>query len=347
MNAVILVGGLGTRLRPLTYDTCKAMMPVLNRPFLEHVFHYLRYHQIEDIILSLGYLPDQIQSYFGDGSKFGVRLSYVVENSPLGTAGAVKNAEQYLDQQAFLVLNGDIFTDIDLRMMLDFHRQNMAKATIALTPVDDISQYGVVETDPQRWVRRFVEKPSPGESTSNLINAGIYILEPELLSEIPPHSHYMFEHHLFPTLLEKGVPFYGFPSNGYWMDMGSPEKYLRLQSDLLNSKCSIDLCIEEKTQEHVHPSTQVEGAVIVGTDCIIGEEVQIKGPTVLGPGCRISDGAVIEGSILWRNVEVGQRAKLINCIIANDCVIGHECRLQEGTVLGSRVVVQSSTVPHS
>ena len=340
MKAVILVGGYGTRLRPLTYSKCKAMMPVLNKPFLEHVFYYLRRHQVDEIVLAMGYLPDQIQQYFGDGSSFHVKLSYVVENIPLGTAGAVKNGEEHLDDEAFFVFNGDIFTDIDLSAMLDLHRQRMAKATIALTPVEDVSQFGVVETDPQGRVQRFVEKPPPGETASNMINAGIYILERDVLDDVPTNTHYMFEHHLFPKLLESGRPVYGFPSDAYWIDMGTPQKYLALQRDLMDSKGTMDLCIDESAWGLTGPTAQVEGVVVVGDDCSIGNGVQIKGPTVLGPGCRIMDGAIVEASVLWGNVEVGPQAKLSDCIMGDDCIIGEGCQLRKGTVLGSHTVVR-------
>lgn len=206
MKAVILVGGEGTRLRPLTYSTPKPMVPILNRPFLEHMLKYMKSHHINDVILALCYLPDHIRAYFGNGSDYGVKLTYDVETSPLGTAGAVKNVAQHLDE-TFFVFNGDVFTDLNLTAMLDTHRKKSSKATIALTPVDDPSMYGVVETDTNDRVKRFVEKPKREEATTNMINAGIYILEPELLEYIPANQNYMFERGLFPLLLEQGDPF--------------------------------------------------------------------------------------------------------------------------------------------
>ena len=340
MKAVILVGGFGTRLRPLTYTTCKAMLPVLNRPFLEHMFCYLKRHQVDDIILSMGYLPDKIQEYFGDGSKFGVKLHYAVEDSPLGTAGAAKNAEQYLDNGAFFVFNGDIFTNIDLTAMLNFHRERLSKATIALTPVEDPSQFGVVETDEHGWVKAFIEKPPREKATTNMINAGIYILEPEVLARVPPRTKYMFEHHVFPDLLRDRMAVYGFPTKAYWIDMGTPQKYMKLQCDLLDNVCAMDRCVDEKVRRPPGTLSQTGGAVIIGARCNISNGVQIKGPTVLGPGCNIMEGAVIEGSVLWSNVEVGRQAKLVNCILGDNCVIGDKCQVQEGTVLGSNVVIK-------
>ena len=195
MKAVILVGGEATRLLPLTCNRPKAMVPVLNIPFLEHVIRYLSKHQIKDIILAQSHLSQPIKSYFGDGSQFGVKLSYTVEDAPLGTAGAVKNTERYLGE-TFLVLNGDIFTDLDITAMISFHLERRAKATIALTPVDDPTSYGLIETDAQERVMRFLEKPSWSQVTTNMINAGTYVLEPDVLTHIPPQTNFTFERDL-------------------------------------------------------------------------------------------------------------------------------------------------------
>ena len=203
-KAVILVGGPGTRLQPLTYDIPKPMVPILNKTFMEYTLAYLKQFGIEDIILALNYLPGVFHNYFGDGSQFGVRLAYCLEKNPMGTAGAVKNAEQYLNS-TFIVLNGDTFTNLDITDMLALHHNKGAKATISLTWVDNPSAFGVVETDSAQMVKRFIEKPPPGEATTNWINAGTYILEPEVLGHIPTNSHYMFEKGLFPLLLKLGA----------------------------------------------------------------------------------------------------------------------------------------------
>ena len=342
MKAVILVGGEGTRLRPLTFNTPKAMLPVLNKPFLEHMIRYLGGHGVDEIVFALCYLPDCIESYFGEGSEFGVKLTYVMEDSPLGTAGAVKNTERYLED-LFLVFNGDIFTDIDLGAMLSFHQERMAKATIALTPVEDPSAYGVVETDAQGKVKRFIEKPPREEATTNLINAGIYILDFEVLQDIPPNTFFMFEHHLFPHLLEKGVPIYGYPTDAYWIDMGTPEKYLQLHHDLLQGKTTALSCSEpmepEATQAPLHPTARIEGAVVIGKGCDISSGARIKGPAVIGEGSKILDGAIIEGAVLGRNVQVGKRATLKECIIGDNSLIGDESYIPEGSVICDNIVV--------
>jgi mannose-1-phosphate guanylyltransferase len=341
MKAVLLVGGEGTRLRPLTNKTPKAMVPILNRPFLEHFIAYLQKHGIKDIILTLCYLPDPVQAYFGDGKDFGARLIYVLEKAPLGTAGAVKNVAEYLDD-TFFVFNGDVFTDLDLTKMLAFHRKKKAVATIALTPVEDPSRYGVVETDDQGLVHAFIEKPPRHEATTNMINAGTYILEPEVLKYIPTGSHYMFERGLFPDLLARGKPVYAYPSDAYWIDIGTTENYLQVQLDLLLGKASTPLSISRDRKKcSIHPTARIEGPVVMDECCIIGPNVQIKGPVVLGTGCVVEEESLIDQTILWHQVHVGARSRLSRSVVATKCSIGDDCNLGEGCILGESVKVKT------
>ena len=337
MKAVILVGGEGTRLRPLTCNTVKPLVPVLNRPFLEHLIDHLKRHGIREIILTLGHLPEQIQEYFGDGSGFGVNMTYLVEDSPLGTAGGVKNAEALLDA-SFLVFNGDIFSDIDLTNMMNFHREKKADTSIALTPVDDPTPYGVVETDAEGRVQRFVEKPRREEVTTNMINAGIYVMEPHVLDYIAPNVFFTFEHGVFPSLLETGKAVYGYSSQAYWIDIGTPEKYLKLHHDLLQRRTA-DRGIVFEGESFVHSSARIEGPVVIGEGCFIGKDCIIRGPTVLGPQCRIEEGAVIEGAVLWQNCRVGEKAKLRNCVVASHCSIAEQSEVLDECVLGDNVII--------
>ncbi len=336
MKAVILVGGEGTRLRPLTCNTPKAMVPILNRPFLEHAIRYLRGHGIGEIILAMGGLPDPLQSYFGDGSQLGVRMTYLVEESPLGTAGAVKNAESFLDGP-FIVFNGDILTEIDLTAMMRRHREIRPTASIALTSVDNPTIYGVVETDAEGRIKHFVEKPSWDEVTSNMINAGIYILEPEVLELIPTSAPSMFEHYLFPLLLKKGETILSYPSDGYWIDIGTPEKYLQAHHDLLLGRGDVGVRTEGKSE--IHPAAHIEGPVLVAEGCVIAEGVQVKGPTVLGPQCRIAKGAVIEGAVLWHDSKVGEGAVLRNCVVASHSYVQQGSHILDDCILGDNVTV--------
>ena len=342
MKAVILVGGEATRLRPLTCNIPKAMVPVLNTPFLEHVIRHLGSHQIRDIVLAEGPLARPIESYLGDGSQLGVRLSYIVEDTPLGTAGAIKNAEKYLDE-TFLVLNGDIFPDLDITAMVDFHRERKAKATIALTSVDDPTSYGVIDTDAWGRVTRFLEKPTWNEVTTNMINAGTYTLEPDILTKIPQQTKVSIERETFPLLLEEGEPVYAYSSSAYWLDTGTPEKYLQLHRDLLIGKCKqYPLPPGKKVligeQCNIHPTAQIKGHVVIGANCSIGRQVRLTGPVVIGRGCQILSGAIIKDSVIWRNAHIGQNVSLTGSIVADHCCLnaGSVC---EDSVLGDNVTV--------
>ena len=342
MKAVILVGGEGTRLRPLTCNTTKAMVPILNRPFLEHLIRYLKEHSITDIILAMSYLPDHIQSYFGDGTELGVRLAYLTEEQPLGTAGAVKNAERHLDE-TFLMLNGDIFTGLDIAAMIDFHRERKAEATIAVTPVDDPTAYGLIETDAEGRITRFLEKPSWEEVTTNMINAGIYVLEPDILAQIPPQRAASIEKETFQQLLAQGEPMYAYSSLAYWLDMGTPEKYLKLNHDLLLGKAPSLVNVTEGIQigsnSTIHPSAEIKGPVLIGESCVIAQGVEVRGPAILGPRCKVAKGATIEGAILWHNSRVGKKTILRNCIVASHSYIQEESQVLDNCVLGDNVVV--------
>tara|TARA_B100002003_G_scaffold250293_1_gene289170 strand:- start:560 stop:1645 length:1086 start_codon:yes stop_codon:yes gene_type:complete len=344
MKAVILVGGQGTRLRPLTINTPKAMVPVLNTPFLEHVIRYLRHHNVKEITLALSHLAQPISGYFGDGSQFGVRLNYVLEETSLGTAGAVKNAESYLDE-TFLVLNGDIITDLDITAMLDSHHQRKTKITIALTPVDDPTSYGLIETDAKDRVTRFLEKPSWSQVTTNMINAGTYIMEPDVIAYIPYQTKFSFEHELFPLFLQNDEPIYAYPSTAYWIDIGTPEKYLRLNKDLLNGKSNqYSLPPNKKViigeTCHIHPTAQIAGPAVIGSSCTVGLNVKLKGPIVIGPGCVILDDSVITESIIWQAVNIGRKAEVKGSIIASNCHLGDDSIVEEA-VLGDNVTVAS------
>jgi mannose-1-phosphate guanylyltransferase len=307
------------------------MVPILNKPFIEYVIRYLSNHNIKEIILALGYKPDCITDYFGDASQLGTKLVYSVESEPLGTAGAVKNAEEYIED-TFFVLNGDIFTDINLTDMLQFHRNKGAKVTIALTPVEDPTRFGVVETDNQHRVRRFVEKPSRDQVTTNMINAGVYIIERQILKRIPQGKRFMFERDVFPVLLADGEPVFGYATDVYWIDTGTPEQYLELTRDLMFGKSTQvafnpqDIRIDK--QSSVHPQAKLTGPILVDRDCTIGNGVQLEGPVVIGAGCHIHDGAIIENSILWQNVRVGKQASLKDCIVADNSHIDNNACIE-------------------
>jgi mannose-1-phosphate guanylyltransferase len=342
MKALILVGGQGTRLHPLTINTPKAMMPVLNRPFLEHIIHRLAGYNIKEIILTQGHLSQPIEGYFGDGNQFGVSLTYMAEDSPLGTAGAVKNAEKYLSD-CFLVLNGDIFTDLDIAAMIRLHRKRKAVATISLTPVDDPTRYGLIETDPSGRVQRFLEKPSPDQITTDMINAGTYVLERQVLDGVPLQTQWSFERQLFPSLLESNQRVFAYPSPAYWMDIGHPENYFQLNVDLLQGRSNQhiptkpdEVSVGEGSQ--VDETASLTGPALIGRDCRIGQKVTMAGPIVIGDNCRLDGGAIIEESTIWHDTRIGAGARVVKSIISDGCHIKAGSFIND-SVLGDNVTV--------
>ena len=342
MKAVILVGGKATRLLPLTCNTPKSMVPVRNKPFMEYVIRHLARHQIGEIIMAVSHLPEPIKDYFKDGRNFGCRISYVLEDEPLGTAGAIRNALDRPDGP-FLVLNGDIFTDLDLTAMIRFHREKKAQTTIVLTPVANPSAYGLVETDSQGRVTRFLEKPSPEQITTNMINAGTYVLEPEILDRIPLKTNVSIERRVFPGLVASGQPVYGYPSDSYWIDIGTPAKYFKLNQDLLggnNSEGDSDKETEISSGANcrIHETAHFKGPVLIGNGCQIGPRAVIHGPVVIGHDCIIKEDAIVEESIIWQKTEIGAGAKLKKSIIANDCLLENRSVVEE-SVLGNNIVI--------
>ncbi len=322
------MGGPGTRLQPLTFTLPKPIVPVVNHPFLEHTIAHLKQYGISEIILAMSYLPDKIRQYFGEGERFGIKIIYCIEKEPLGTAGAVKNAAAYLDGP-FIVLNGDdVFLEMNLHEVYNFHREKNAKATIFLTQVKNPSAFGVVETDDDKRVRRFIEKPPPGTETTNWINAGGYLLEPEVLAYIPEGRHYMFEKGLFPALLDAGEPVFSYHYRQYWIDMGTLNNYFRLNMDILESKAGTPL-VERVRRDGVrcgpdvtvHPSAEITAPVVIDRGCRFGKDTRVKGPVIIGRDCVIEDGARLENAILWDGVRVGANARLSNCILSSHVTI--------------------------
>jgi mannose-1-phosphate guanylyltransferase len=346
IKAVILVGGQGTRLRPLTCNTQKSMVPVLNVPFLEHVIRNLKEYNITDIILAQHHLAASMVQYFNDGSRFGVNLTYVMEDFPRGSAGAIKNAEKYLND-TFFVLNGDIFHNRNFTDMLAFHRNHNAIATVDLAPVEDPTIYGMVDTEADGKVKQFIEKPKREEISTNLINAGTWIFEPEVLKLIPPDIKYSFEREVFPVMIHDNMPLFAYASYRYWMDIGTPEKYLQLHRDLLSNKCegysfTSDVLTAENCK--IHPTAKLSGRIVLGAGCIVEAGAQLSGPLVIGAGCHIGHNATVEDSLLWDNIEVEEHAFLRGCVIANDCRIGRKVRLEDG-VLGDHITLLEGSSP--
>lgn len=344
MNAVILAGGKGTRLRPLTLNTPKPIVPILTRPFLSLQLDLLKKTGIDDIVLSLSYQPRRIEALFGDGSALGAKIHYTMEPEPLGTAGAVKNAESLLTGRT-IVFNGDVLSDLDLGAVLRFHEDNDAKCTIVLTPVDNPAAYGLVETESDGRVARFLEKPSYDEITCNTINAGVYVLEPELLSYIPEGTNYSFERGFFPALLRDEIPFFAYVHPGYWIDIGTPEKYLKVHRDILSGTLPFEGFNPNAGGTYVDPKANVESGAKIQGPAYIGEGATVKSGAilepyaVLGTNCRVEEGASVGNAVLWSGVRIGTEARVRTAVIGRSAHIGHHCIVDAGAVLGDKSVL--------
>ncbi|HKP36384.1 MAG TPA: NDP-sugar synthase [Pyrinomonadaceae bacterium] len=342
MQALILAGGKGTRLRPLTVYTPKPIVPICNRPFLLYQIDTLRRAGVTDITLSLSYQPEKIEQQLGDGSNFGVKLKYTVEPQPMGTAGAYKFAEDLI-REPTVVFNGDILTDLDLKTVIRQHHERNAVATIVLTPVEDASAYGVVETEADGRVRRFLEKPKPEETTCRNINAGTYILEPAVLDLIPKNENHSFEYGLFPKLLEKGEAFFAHvPPRTYWIDIGTPARYLQAHQDLLANKVSRIHVKERHGDFDSATHAEIDDLSIIADDCTIKPGAQIIN-SVLGRGCYIEERARIENSVIWSHTRVGTAAEIRGAIAGRGCHIGRSTVVGPGTVLGDKTSLTDYT----
>ena len=325
MQAIILVGGEGTRLRPLTYEMPKQMLPLLGSPMIEHVFASMAQHGVTEIILSLGYLPDRFVEAYPDGHIGDVKITYVTEPTPLDTAGAIRFAAlQAGVTETFFVVNGDVLTDLDLTALLAFHRSHHAEATIALHPVEDPSRFGVVPTDEEGRVLAFVEKPPRDEAPTNLINAGTYIFEPSVLDRIAPEGRVSVERVTFPALAADGVLF-AMPDNAYWLDTGTPTAFLQANIDLLAR--GADGVVDGNwihPEATVHPDARVEHSVI-------------------DRGCVLEAGAVVRDSVLLPNVTVGADAQLAHSLIGRAAAIGERVRLGATCVVDCDFVVSADS----
>ncbi len=338
MKGLILAGGKGTRLRPLTINTPKPIVPVANSPFLLYQIDLMQSGGIEEIILSLSYQPRKIEDLLKDGSDYGTRIRYAVEANPLGTGGAFKNAEEHLDSTT-VVFNGDVLTSIDLSAVLALHRERGAVATLVLTPVDNPSAYGLVETTPDGLVRRFVEKPGPNEITCNTINAGIYVLEPSVLRYMPKGEPYSFERGLFPALLENKELVLAYILDKYWIDIGTPKKYLEVHHDILAGRfVSRRVAPDHLDRSALPAGTIVDKKSIIDSDVRIGSGVRIEN-SVIGRNCKIDEGVQIIDSVVWSGNTIDTDSRIVGSLVGKGCYIGRSVSLRAGVVLGDKTVV--------
>jgi len=351
LKGVILAGGKGTRMRPLTYLNPKPMLPLMNRPFMEYFLVRLKSFGINEIILSTGYLPDMFNEYFGNGGKFGLKLIYVTEEEPLGTCGAVKNVEKYLGNDTFLVFNGDIITTLNLKNMIAFHKAKKADITISLTPVEDPTAYGLVPISKDGRVKEFLEKPSFEEINTNLINAGTYIIEHHILGHVPPGENYSFERGLFPKVLKLGYKIFGFVSDAYWLDVGTPEKYMTAHMDILDRKIPYNFPYKK-----VYPSIFIgegtiyskenltTGPIVIGDNTKIRKDVKILPLSIIGNQCEIDSGTSISESIVFDGCIIGRNCIIRNSIIAKNVKIGDNVKIEDNTIIGDNSTVESGNI---
>jgi NDP-sugar pyrophosphorylase family protein len=350
MKAILLAGGKGTRLRPLTIHTPKPIVPIFDLAFLHYQIDLLKQvPEIDEVILSLNYQPRRIEEIFGDGGGSGVRIRYVVEPAPLGTGGAIRYAAQGITD-TIVVFNGDVMTSVDVQGVVTMHRERGAKATIVLTPVENPTAYGLVETHDDGRVRRFLEKPNADEITCDTINAGIYVLEPDTFDRIPKDVAYSIERGYFPSLVERQEPFFAYIDRGYWIDIGTPEKYVEVHRDMFDGRFrGGSFAAVDRSQPIVAADARIEDGALLEAPCFVDSGAQIKKGAVIGHYAVIGRGVVveeharIESSILWPNTRIGEHAVIENAILGRNCHVGRNCLIRRDAVLGDKTMLTDYT----
>jgi mannose-1-phosphate guanylyltransferase len=337
MQGLILAGGKGTRLRPLTMHTPKPIVPIANQPFLLYQLELLKRADVRDVILSLSYQPQKIEDKIADGTDYNVRVSYAVEASPLGTAGAYRNAASLISETT-VVFNGDVLTDIDINDVLRFHRERQAVATIVLAPVPNPTAYGLVETEKDGRVRRFLEKPKPEEVTCDTINAGIYILEPRVLDYVPEGEPFMFEYGVFPQLLEREEPFFAYTWRGYWRDIGTASSYLQANLDVIAGRVQLLQPASDERGEKFDATAEIQSPSAVDPSCTLKAGVQIIN-SVVSRNCYVEERALIKNSVVRAGTRIGAGSTVEGAVLGKGCHIGRAVEVGEGAVLGDKSVV--------
>jgi mannose-1-phosphate guanylyltransferase / phosphomannomutase len=350
MKAVVMAGGEGTRLRPLTSNQPKPMVTIVGKPCMEHILELLRSHGLTDVIVTVAFLPQAIRSYFGDGESLGMQIGYSVEESPLGTAGSVKLAARQLDE-TFLVISGDALCDLDVSALIAFHREREAAVTIGLKAVDNPLEFGIVVTDDEGRVERFLEKPSWGQVFSDTINTGIYVLEPEVLRHVPTDRPFDFSKELFPLLLEMGRPIYGYAMDGYWQDIGNLDQYRQANFDAVDEKVRLDVpgirlrgnvWLGEGVE--IDDLDQVEGPAYIGNYCRIAENASVGAHTVLSNSVTLRERSRVERSVVDASTHIGRSSIVEGAILGRSCDIRAHVRIHEGVAVGDEVTIGSESV---
>src|SRR4051794_2955017 len=350
MRAVVMAGGEGTRLRPLTSNQPKPMVPIVGKPCMEHILELLRDHGFQEIVVTVAFLPQSIRSYFGDGSSLGVEIEYSVEETPLGTAGSVRLASDRLEDTT-LIISGDALCDIDLTQLVEFHRERNAAVTIGLKSVENPLEFGIVVTDEDGRVERFLEKPGWGQVFSDTINTGIYVIEPEVLKHVPRNRPYDFSKELFPLLLEMGRPIYGHVCDGYWQDIGNLDQFRQANFDALEEKVRLQIpgirirgnvWIGEGVE--LDRIEEIEGPAYIGSDCRIAPNAEVDPYSVLAPGVTLRENARVTRSINDAGTYIGRAAIIEGAVVGRSCDIRTHARLHEGVAIGDEVIIGDQSV---
>jgi mannose-1-phosphate guanylyltransferase len=355
-----MCGGEGTRLRPLTFARPKPSIPILNKPSVVHLIEHLSKEGFNDIVITLGYMAEKIEEQLGDGGIFGVHIDYVYEKDKLGTAGGVKNAEKYLSDGPFIVLGGDHVLNLNLREMYRFHEMTDSLVTIGLLSIDDPREFGIADMDVNNRIRRFHEKPGPGEIFSNLASTGIYVCDPEIFDWIPEGEQYDFAKDLFPDILEKNRKINGILARGRWTDVGSPKAYREAQRWMLESLPGTTIEGHFKTMDArikgpvsmghnvtIGSNSAVVGPIVIGENTTIGDNVLVGPYTAIGSNCTVSNDTRILSSYLFNDVFIGRNSNVSGSIIDNGTTVGDNCSLENGTVIGPEVKIENDVTVHS
>ena len=350
MKAVVMAGGEGSRLRPLTIRRPKPMVPIAGKPVMEHILNLLKRHGITEVVVTVQYLASNIEDYFGNGSQLGMRITYSREDVPLGTAGSVKNAEEHLTEP-FLVISGDALTDYNLTEIIEYHNSKKALATLTLAHVHNPLEYGVIITNEDGHIAQFLEKPSWGEVFSDTINTGIYVLDPQIFRYFEKDKPFDFSQELFPYMLKKGDPIYGYVSNGYWCDVGNLSEYMRANADALNGRIDIEIPAKNiggniwcEEGVAIDEDTQLYGPIYLAHDCKIKDGAIIHGPSIIGHYAIVDERAQVDRSIVWNNSYIGERAELRGAIVGSATSIKSKAVMFEGSVIGDNSIVQEGAI---
>ncbi len=346
-----MAGGEGTRLRPMTVSMPKPLLPIVNKPIMEHVLRLLARHGFSDTVVTVQFLASLVRNYFGDGEDLGMSLQYVTEQTPLGTAGSVKNAEALLRDDTFLVISGDALTDFDLTDLVKFHQDKGALVTVCLTRVPDPLEFGITIVDDENRVQRFLEKPTWGQVFSDTVNTGIYVMEPEVFDHVQAGESVDWSADVFPTLLDLGLPVYGYIAEGYWEDVGTQESYMRAQADVLTGQVDVDLDAFEVSNgvwvaegADVHPDAVLRGPLFIGDYAKVEAGAELREFTVIGSNVIVKTGAFLHRAVVHDNVFVGPQTNLRACVIGKNTDVMRAARIEEGAVVGDECVIEEEAI---